>query len=57
MVLLYFIKDVTQFPKNIFIFKNKNQVKFSRDKPEFEFQLSEWKLSIRNHAEVFLCRR
>ena len=57
MVLLYFIKDVTHFPKNIFIFKNKNQISFiesfSRDKPEFEFQLSEWKVSIRNLTQKY----
>ena len=57
MVLLYFIKDVTHFPKNIFIFKNKNQTSFiesfSRDKPEFEFQLSEWKVSIHNLMQKY----
>lgn len=35
MVLLYFIKDVAHFSKNIFIFKNKNQTSFIKsDFPE-----------------------
>lgn len=56
-VLLDFIKDISYFSKNIFIFKNKNQTSFTEsNSPETNQSLDfgfEWKVSISNLMQKY----